>query len=490
MSDRAMVTLLRQCGRKTRRVMLMGCSRPSDTSLQAVVKLCPELRHVEISRHGGRCADTCKWCTSQQDSSFTDAGLLALVRGCRHIDSLDASQCTQLSANALCGVALHCGTNLTRLNIGAINSSLTDHALHALAAHCGNLHSLDVYGGRFLTDDGIAKIATGCRKLHSLNIGMCHNLTNTSLQHLAGVSLALRRLEANGCNFDDDGLVQLTEPRVSANDSASSEPSSASASMPAYISPQLRPTLEDWQTPPPGICLGRATLVQLERLDVSECTYLTDAGITAIAKCFGSKLKGLNISYCYLLTDSSLSALTVHCPNLQVLTALECDNFTDSALKLLLGRCCATLRCVRLGSEQMTDAVMEYIAARCQDVETIDVAGNDQLTDFSVECVARSCTKLRKLHLPSWNRLTDKALLAVTSGCARLTSLDVSGCQHITQDALKHAAAKLGNLNTILCRYCPRVKCKFCYCKGCKKWVRSKTTNTDSEQNYLHTCLY
>lgn len=95
-NDRTLITLLRQCGRGTNRLVLHGCSRsvltlhsareslainaipqspphtsractrpdsPSDSSLAAIVRFCPSLRHVDIGRHGSRCSDACPKCT-------------------------------------------------------------------------------------------------------------------------------------------------------------------------------------------------------------------------------------------------------------------------------------------------------------------------------------------------------------------------------------------------------------------------------------------
>lgn len=114
----------------------------------------------------------------------------------------------------------------------------------------------------------------------------------------------------------------------------------------------------------------------IDRLDLSSCSHLTDAGLSHIAKL--PHLKSLDLSECRHITDAGLAHLA-EMVELTELTLAGCIEITDAGLALL-----AAMRgmeeldissCARL-----TSAMVEEVVAEMPSLRRLDATGCDQVS--------------------------------------------------------------------------------------------------------------
>ena len=109
-------------------------------------------------------------CLILKGCEITDAGIEHLSKGCRHLQSLDLTDCRQI----------------------------TNWGVEKLSQTCEVLEELNLEECFKLTDNGIKCISTHCVKLGILSIAGCHDLTDNTLKYLEQ-NRNLRTLDIRSC---------------------------------------------------------------------------------------------------------------------------------------------------------------------------------------------------------------------------------------------------------------------------------------------------
>jgi hypothetical protein len=222
-------------------------------------------------------------------SSLTHVGMASLVRCCPKLRSITIAD--YLSADVdpiLVAIASTCPC-LTALGVRSYKAS--DAGIAAIAEGCRGLLSLDIRRSQKVADNGIVEVARRCPQLTSLNmrdsrgivgafvatiVEHCHELeklwfgswgSNIPLVDLGNVLLAMSR----NC----PRLTKLSIVR-------------------AHIDDQLVEVM---------------THCPIEELDVSKCSKLTAAGLTAVARLPGLRLRELIMYNLTCMSDALLLEL-------------------------------------------------------------------------------------------------------------------------------------------------------------------------------------
>ncbi|KAF5446625.1 hypothetical protein F2P56_032235 [Juglans regia] len=274
---------------------LSKCSGVSDESLSFLVQTHKELRKLDIT-----CCRKITYasidsitnsCTSlaslrMESCSFISKDAFTLIgRCCQFLEELDVTD-NEIDDEGLKSIS-RCSKLLT-LKLG-ICLNITDDGLTHVANGCPKLKELDLYRSSGITDAGIAAIAHGCPTLEMINIAYNDKITDRSLISLSKC-LMLKALEIRGCH------------------SVSSVGLSA-------------------------IAMGCR---QLMVLDIKKCVNINDNGMIPLAQ-FSQNLKEINLSYCSV-TDVGLLALA-SINQLQNMTILHLVGLTPNGLAAGLLAC-------------------------------------------------------------------------------------------------------------------------------------------------------
>ncbi|XP_008149545.3 LOW QUALITY PROTEIN: dynein regulatory complex subunit 6 [Eptesicus fuscus] len=144
----------------------------------------------------------------------------------------------------------------------------------------------------------------------------------------------------------------------------------------------------------------------LQELNVSDCSTLTDETMKHISECCPGILY-LNLSNTHI-TNRTMRLLPRHFHNLQNLSLAYCRKFTDKGLRYL-----------NLGDG-------------CHKLIYLDLSGCTQISVQGFRNIANSCTGIMHLTINDMPTLTDNCLKALVEHCHRITSVVFIGSPHIS----------------------------------------------------------
>ena len=247
-------------------------------------------------------------------------------------------------------------------------ASLSNFGLSHLQGNLQNLLSADLSFCTSLTDSGLQVLSKSFH-LRSLNLRRCWKLTSEGINLLTQKCRKIQFLCLSGCNISDECVSSVCEN-----------------------CPDLR-----------GLDLSDCTSVtdvgltslsissgHLEQLNLSCCKNITDHGVSAISEgC--PRLSSLYLSYCVNISDLSIVALSKNSSHLAALDVSGCWKISDQSIPVLLLE--RRIREISLsGCCYITDSSLALIAeAGCQDIEVLDLSG------ILISLIAVSCSFLKAL---------------------------------------------------------------------------------------------
>ncbi|CUG93010.1 leucine-rich repeat protein, putative [Bodo saltans] len=172
---------------------------------------------------------------------------------------------------------------------------------------------------------------------------------------------------------------------------------------------------------------------QLNALDLSGCTAITDDGLVTVAifRC----LKTLTLSSCTAITNSGLVSIA-SLTQLRHLDLRACDKITDSGLASIASL--TELQHLDLhGCDKITDSGLASIASLTE-LQHLDLHGCNKITDSGLASIA-SLTELQHLDLHGCNKITDSGLASIAL-LTQLQHLDLHDCYKITDSGLASIA--------------------------------------------------
>jgi hypothetical protein len=252
-----------------------------------------------------------------------------------------------------------------------------------ICQNCTKLETLMVFdssrlnGRLFITDAGARALLEGCPLLR-----------HTGVEHISGISTALRVELAKRCNLRalqpwdwcdiDDELtreVLIVSPNLTALDCSGCE----------------------WLTDVTlAVCAQHCPL--LEVLILSGCQYVTNDAVKALITARGAKLRVLRFEGCRQLGDAVIFAMAQHCPLLCRVSLPQGMSDADVARSAEGGPLPThtDLRC-----DLVTDAGLTALATHCPKLIEVCLLGYHGITAEAVRALVKSCTHLTIITLPT-----------------------------------------------------------------------------------------
>lgn len=366
LTDQAMAALWKwQPGLKT--LDLSFCTELSDKTLLAISSNLKELQCLNLAKN----------------RRITDSGLLDLME-LKCLQSLDFSECSNVSGGELVK-GLCSPVAQARLVSLSFNSCtlITDLTMFSLAQLLGpSLRVLDLTSCLYLTDLSVRAIATYLPGLVVLRLGWCKEISDWGL-----LGLEEPTKECKPDKEKDDKGPKFS--RNFGNMGFFSPPKKYLEEKPRRVTKQDLVEFRERE----GASL--LALRDLQELNLTACTKLTDASITQVLRF--QDLRTLSLSTLSEITDSSLVSVASHCRGLTRLNLSHCPKLTDHGLSI----------------------------------------------------AAHSLHRLQHLHLSCCDKITDRSLALLAEECKALKSLDVSMCKEVSMAAVKLLQSQLPSLESI-----------------------------------------
>ncbi|KAE8682752.1 EIN3-binding F-box protein 2 [Hibiscus syriacus] len=258
--------------RKLVSLMITSCCGVTDVSLEAIGKVCINLKQM--------CLRRC--CFVSGD------GLVAFAKSAGFLECLQLEECNRVTQAGIIGVFSNCGLK-----------SLT-------LVKCMGVKDISLG----------APLSSPCNSLKSLSIRNCPGFGTGSLALVSKLCPQLQHIDLSGlCGITDAGLLPLLQ--------------NCEAGL-------LKLNLSGWLSLTDEIVLALTRLhgATLELLNLDGCRRITDASLVAVAdNCVF--LSDLDVSRC-AITDAGVAALShAEQLNLQVLSFSGCPGITNKSLTFL-----------------------------------------------------------------------------------------------------------------------------------------------------------
>ncbi|XP_010520478.1 PREDICTED: EIN3-binding F-box protein 2-like [Tarenaya hassleriana] len=226
----------------------------------------------------------------------------------------------------------------------------------------------------------------------------------------------------------------------------------------------------------------------LQRVNLSDCSLLTENAIQILADSFGSTLKGLNIEGCQGINPSKVLGNLKRFKSLNSLSIAGLEGIDDDFVLGFLEACGSNLTTLVLSScRELTDESTKGIGRYCPNLSALDVSFLDKLTDLSLQYIANGCSSLSTLKCCR-NHFSDEGVAAFleVSGSSlnvlslnnvrkvfvntvislakvskKLQSLDLSWCRNLTDEDLRLVLCSCTSLRQLKLFGCSQVTGEF-----------------------------
>lgn len=205
---------------------------------------------------------------------------------------------------------------------------------------------------------------------------------------------------------------------------------------------------------------------RLEEIDLSNCKRVRDdvverlIGVETENNEYGSmNLARLNLSYCKYVTDRTMFNLATNMSSrLRYLNLQRCTTITDKGFLYWLNNTIPNLtELVLADCTFLTSYSISAIASSCPNLEKLDLSFCCALDEKSIDILNSGCLNLQVLNLSfCGNAVLDNSLLLISLMLLRLQKLYLLGCIKVTRagvDILLLGCCPLKYLNIAQCRF-------------------------------------
>ena len=190
---------------------------------------------------------------------------------------------------------------------------------------------------------------------------------------------------------------------------------------------------------PHGLQAIGANSKTLKKIDLSECKYITDEHLFAMANNM-MLLQALNINNCEKVTDRGIISVVKNLHGLNEISLNYLPLLTSKIINAMIG-CLQNLKHLSLvGSmKNMSDAAFERFVIEMKTIMSLKIPGGVKITNYTFQ----SMVQKEVLYGPK-----------PTGGLPNLVVLDVSGNNHVDDMSLSWIAAGCDGLQSFTIRHC------------------------------------
>ncbi|KAJ3167212.1 hypothetical protein HK101_011814 [Irineochytrium annulatum] len=366
---------------------------------------------------------------------ITDGEVMALLRCCPRLASINLSDCVDVTDASLRALAVH--PNLRRLRTLVLDRccEVTDSGLiPVLRGAAGSLRKLGLNLTPFVTRASLWEVAAHCEVLECLGLAENDCVTGETLGWLAASLPRLEELDISGCErLTEADLVAAARKREECETCCVMGIGDGSA--------------------PPARLGPRPSLVSLK---MNDAPFATEASVSALLPArplphSTSRLHTLELSHAHSVTPALLTHLTSHH---STLTLLNLNHIAISTPPPLPSNACPlalfiaaqpqlhTLHLSGGASSHVTDDLLASISTHLPLLTTIDLSDCELVSDAGVSALASACPLLMDVNLKACRLLTDAAVSSLASQpTPRLRFLNVGLCTLIADGAASALAA-------------------------------------------------
>jgi ubiquitin-protein ligase len=317
-------------------------------------------------------------------------------------------------------------------------SDLTDQCINVLAPRAPHLKRVFLVECTSLTDTAMFSLAQSCQKLEVVNIKQCVKLSSRSLTYFGSFFTGLQELHAQGCEklFSDLSQLQYFLQNTGASlrklsfDSTSVDDEAASI-VATHCKQLASISLSFTRISSRAVAALVRTNLSLEVVDLSD-SRIDDLAVISLATSTFSSLRSLRLAGCHALTDAAAEALRL-CSNLEVLDLSQCSLITDEGISFIISGA-PKLKHLKVNEcRKLTDASIELIGRTLHSLQTFNAERCMLLARIGP--LGLGCPELREINVRNSENIGDEGIESLGK-LKLLRLLDVAGCRHVADGLL------------------------------------------------------
>ncbi|XP_058186207.1 uncharacterized protein LOC131303375 [Rhododendron vialii] len=159
------------------------------------------------------------------------------------------------------------------------------------------------------------------------------------------------------------------------------------------------------------------------------------------------RIRHLDISKNMWLTDQMLKNFGQVCPNLQFLDVSDCSYLTNSGIGEVLRRCPAITQ-LNINGLSVSNIFGSYSDHSVVNLKTLRAEAT-QLNDKGMAMIRSRCRYLQYLDIERCCKVTDKGVMEVVRNCKRLRDVLLGGCREVSHNILPEMELSRPSLRNI-----------------------------------------
>ncbi|XP_044500507.1 F-box/LRR-repeat protein 3 isoform X2 [Mangifera indica] len=319
-------------GLKNIETIIIDGAKLSDSSLHFISTNCKSLVEVGLSKCVG----------------VTDMGIIQLVSGCVNLKIINLTCCHSITDAVIYAIAGSCHS-LVCLKVESCHI-ITEKGLYQLGLFCLLLEELDLTDCCSVNDKALEYLSR-CSELSILKLGLCTNISDKGLFHIASKFSKIRELDLYRCvGIGDDGLASLSTGckklknlNLSYCDKITDRGMGYIGSLKELSNLEIRGLMNITSA---GLTAVAAGCKKLADLDLKHCEKIDDLGFWALAF-YSQNLRQINLGYC-ALSNVALCMVMGNLTRLQDAKLVHLNYCTREGFELALWSCCGRMKKVKL----------------------------------------------------------------------------------------------------------------------------------------------
>ncbi|XP_058215219.1 uncharacterized protein LOC131326444 [Rhododendron vialii] len=159
------------------------------------------------------------------------------------------------------------------------------------------------------------------------------------------------------------------------------------------------------------------------------------------------QLRHLYISHNIWVNDTTLENFGQVCPNLQILDVSYCTRLTNSGIGEVLRRCPAITQ-LNIWGLNISDVFGSYSDHSILNLKTLE-AQDTQIDDEGMAMIGNRCRNLQYLDIGNCKKVTDKGVMEVVRNCKRLRDILMGGCEKVSASIVLQMVSSRPSLRNI-----------------------------------------
>lgn len=307
-------------------------------------------------------------------------------------------------------------------NCSSFNQLVADH----LIIYCPHIHSITLSYLDGLTDSIFANVLQNYSRLQFLDVSHCCNISDSSVIDISHQS-EVKGLKLSGNKSISDNCIREVVHTLNGIEVLDLSELPVSNSTFFHIAPSC---------------------CNMRELLLDNCLNLDDVSLIRIAECAGETLERIDLTYCYKITDAGIISLAKCCKRLRDVNLAFCLLVTDFGIENVAKNCTELTTLILAGMNQLTDGCLIILAEDLPLIEELNISGCTLITDTSLIGLLLACQHLRRLDISDNHLISDLSIqrLMQLPSCHHMRFLNLSYCVNIDEYSvlqLRNAFPKL-----------------------------------------------